>query len=274
MNLDAKITQLKELADNIFQVNNHEDIAAPLRAPLSSIHSAYYRSQLFSIHNHINPLVSAAAPLISTATALKQLATPPDTLQLYRDLCHEMKAFENKAQGHQYRPHLLLAARYVLCAFIDETILSTQWGNRSEWHSQNLLNTFQREPWGGERFFVILERSCEDPSTHIDLLELMYLCLSLGFEGKYQHIDHPQHKISEIIDDLYEIIQQQRGETNRKLFLQTATAATLKTKKSGLMPLWLISIATVLLLIGVYLGFNYLLAHDAMNFYQLLKAEN
>lgn len=268
---DTIANQFKELANNIYHVNN-ENFAAPVRAPLSGIHSAYYRSQLFSIHNHINPLVSAAAPLLSTATALKQLATAPHVLQLYHDLCHEIKAFENKTQSDNYRPHIILAARYVLCAFIDETVLTTAWGNNSEWRNQNLLNTFQQEPWGGERFFVILARSYEDPTTHLDLLELMYLCLSLGFEGKYQNRTHPQQQLSEIIDELYEIIQKQRGETNKQLFLESAAVQQSQISLYR-PPTWLITLLFLLLLAGIYSGFNYLLSPHLANFYQNLNLE-
>jgi type VI secretion system protein ImpK len=41
-----------------------------------------------------------------------------------------------------------------------------------------------REAWGGEKFFELLDRTSQDPARHIDLLELQYLCLALGFAGK------------------------------------------------------------------------------------------
>ena len=64
-------------------------------------------------------------------------------------------------------------------------VLSTPWGGESEWSHQSLLSTFHNETLGGEKFFLILERVMPDPATNLELLELMYLCLSIGFKGKY-----------------------------------------------------------------------------------------
>ncbi|WP_235378984.1 type IVB secretion system protein IcmH/DotU [Candidatus Coxiella mudrowiae] len=63
-----------------------------------------------------------------------------------------------------------------------------QAGGKTEdggWRQIGLLKTFQGEMWDGERFFVILKRSAEELALHLDLLELGYLCLSLGYQGKY-----------------------------------------------------------------------------------------
>ena len=75
-------------------------------------------------------------------------------------------------------------ASYFLCSLIDETVLNTPWGNQSNWGHHSLLIQFHNEAWGGERFFQILDRLKQQPAQGLNLLELAYLCLSLGFEGK------------------------------------------------------------------------------------------
>ena len=264
------ITNIKEYSEEL-SVFGHDNFAAPARMPLSGIQSAYYRSKLFSIDTHINPLVSAASPLFAIASTLKNTIAMPDLAQLYQDLCHEIKAFENKAQTHNYRSHIILAARYALCSLLDEIILSTSWGNKSIWQTQNLLATFQRESWGGERFFVILERSCEDPAIHIDLLELLYITLSLGYEGKYQHLERSHQQLSETMDSLYDVIQQQRGEFSQKLFLQQSTQPQPKNSLRTLMPILLTLLFTASLLIGVYCTLNYILHTHSRFLYQELN---
>ena len=72
-----------------------------------------------------------------------------------------------------------------LCSALDEAVLSTPWGGQSEWGGQSLLVTLHRETWGGEKFFDMLQNICADPARHIDLMELQYVCLALGFGGKY-----------------------------------------------------------------------------------------
>ena len=264
----------KEFTDNIYDINelSNDILSPPSRTTLSGIHSAYYRSKLFSIDTHINPLVSAASPLLAIASALKDSLSPQDLQRLYQDLCHEIKAFENKAQAHNYRSPIILAARYALCALLDEIILTTAWGSKSIWRTQNLLNTFQREAWGGERFFVILERSSEDPVIHIDLLELMYICLNMGYEGKYQHLERGYQQLTEIIDTLYEVIQQQRGEFSQKLFLQHPVATLEQaTSKRWSISTWLTILMTPLLLLIIYCGLNFLISMHATTLYQELN---
>jgi type VI secretion system protein ImpK len=46
-----------------------------------------------------------------------------------------------------------------------------------------MVATFHRETVGGDRFYDLLSRLEQDPGGNIDLLEFMYMCLSLGFEG-------------------------------------------------------------------------------------------
>jgi type IV/VI secretion system ImpK/VasF family protein len=208
--------------------------------------------------------------LLTIASALKTLISAPNLTELYQDLCHETKAFENKAQTYNYRSHLILAARYALCTLIDEIILSTAWGNKSDWKNQNLLGTFQGETWGGERFFVILERSSEDPALYIDLLELMYICLNLGFEGKYHQIERGHQQLTVIMDNLFRLIMQQRGEFSKKLFLRPNLIPE-KKSTNRLMPIWLVAIMMVMLLSIIYGGFNYYLNKNTASTVEELK---
>ena len=70
---------------------------------------------------------------------------------------------------------VVLAARYALCAGLDEAVLSTPWGDQSEWAQHPLLVALHREAWGGEKFFEMLDRISQDPTRYIDLMELQYL---------------------------------------------------------------------------------------------------
>ena len=74
-------------------------------------------------------------------------------------------------------PETVLAARYVLCTFLDEIVLGTPWGSESVWSTQSLLSSFHNETWGGEKFFLILDSMLQDPAGNINLIELMYVCL-------------------------------------------------------------------------------------------------
>ncbi len=225
------------------------------REPLMQT-QATLESRTFEVDVALNPLVAAAAPLLTTATALQEQPDPPNLSDLYQLLCHEIKVFENKSHGLGYRSPVILAARYFLCAFIDETLLSAAWGEKSLWSEQNLLKTFQRESWGGERFFVILERSFEDPKPHLDLLELAYLCLSLGYEGKYRNKPKGHHELAQWMDRLYTLIRDESGECSKRLLAAPMIKPKSKNLFSRIPSVWVTIMATVIILVGIYTPYH------------------
>lgn len=251
-----------------------ESPAASFAAPAlvaPQFHAGYYRSKLFTLNATANPLLNAAWPLLSFATHLHQMATPTSLTELHYDLCHEIKAFETKLQDSAYRPAVIMAARYALCAFIDEIILDTAWGRNSQWRYHNLSHTFQGETGTQDKFFVILERSSADPENHLDLLELMYICLSLGYQGQYQHKEKGAQILSETLNHLYALLQQKRGEIDKQLTVhfQTHTSTSLRTP--DWLPWILVMFLTLLLSTGIYGVFDYLLSNKANSFYQTLQ---
>lgn len=204
--------------------------AAPrlTHAPLSS-EAKDYQSKLFNVNAVVNPLIAAAAPLLSFASRIAQLNTAPDLHQLLDDLHYEITVFENKAFRCGYLSQTILAARYLLCSLLDEQVLLTHWGKHSSWREHNCLLTFQREAWGGERFFLILERASEDPTVYIDLLELGYLCLSLGYIGKYVTHKYQLTELNTFTENLYELTRQHRGEFSRRLLITSKQENSKKT---------------------------------------------
>jgi len=216
---------------------------------------SYYRSKFFHINADINPLIGAASPLLSIMTRFEQLTTAPELVELHQDLSHEIKAFEHKAQSGSYRANTILAARYILCTAVDEALTTTPWGKEG-WKQYSLLNAFQREQWGGERFFFILERSKEDPNLHIDLLELIYICLRLGYQGKFRQADQDPQQLGDIADNLYQCIRHQRGEFSKTLCVSAQNSVTTQRKKSWHPPMWVVCSVGIVLLITVYTLFN------------------
>lgn len=236
---------------------------------------SYYRSKAFNSSISVNPLIASASALFSIATTLMQVTTLPDPSKLHQDLAHEIRAFETNAHKEGYRSNVILAARYVLCSFIDEILLNadwanTEWANSNIWKQQTLLQTFHDEDWGGERFFVILERSYEDPKLYIDLLELLYICLSLGFSGKYEQREHGQAELTQITDQLYKFIRQERGEFFKSLHIVNETSNTplLPAKKYQQHTWWPTTLVTTILMLVTFISFNHTLKSSAAPIYK------
>ncbi len=130
-------------------------------------------------------LIEAAGRLLSLMIALRS-SEPNTTLEsLHVKIVQEVRVFEYKAQVLGFSMDTILAARYCLCTTIDEIILTTSWGSKGIWGQHSLLSFFHKETLGGEKFYIILEKMAEREKQNFPLLVLMYVLMSLGFEGKY-----------------------------------------------------------------------------------------
>lgn len=134
-----------------------------------------------------NPLLSSANTLLILMANVKQLTKlePEVVALLQQKTIEEMDRFVKSATTQNYSERMIVTARYCLCTALDEFVLASDWGVHSTWRNQTLLSILHKETSGGERFFVILEEISKLPRENLYLLELIYIILSLGFEGKY-----------------------------------------------------------------------------------------
>ena len=74
------------------------------------------------------------------------------------------------------------------------------------WSRHSLLVTFHNETWGGEKFFQLLAKLAQNPQQHAHLLELMYYCLALGFEGRFRIVDNGRTQLETLKQRLLTIL--------------------------------------------------------------------
>jgi type VI secretion system protein ImpK len=158
-----------------------------------------------------NPLLHAASPLLLLAVQLRHSANAGDAEALRTQVQAQSRRFETRLVESGVSQQTVTAARYVLCATLDEAVLNSPWGERSGWSNRTLLVTFHGESYGGARFFQLLDQLLQDVPRHIDLLELMYVCLALGFSGRFQIEAGGRARLADIQDDLQRRIRSQRG---------------------------------------------------------------
>jgi type VI secretion system protein ImpK len=159
----------------------------------------------------LNPLEKAASGLLALLTKLNSSYSQSDPMGLKNRIIKEIEQFQITAQTQGIDPQTISSARYVLCTVLDEAVLNTPWGNESGWSDHSLLSIFHKETKGGERSFHLLKSLSQNPSKNRNLLELIYVCLALGFEGEYRLIEGGKNKLASIKDWLYQILQKERG---------------------------------------------------------------
>ena len=259
--------------DKTFILNRHGD--APAQSPLTDFSAPPKFEQLeermiyaarlppaeaFNIS--LNPLVAAASSLLSEVVRLKHSYEGEDLHALNKRLSSELKLFEHRALHDGAESSQVMAARYVLCTAIDEAVVTTPWGNESEWSQMSLLSSFHNETFGGEKFFQLLERLSRNPVKHLPMLELMYLCLSLGFEGKYRVMPRGMLELEAVRDSLYRQIRQLRGDVPREVSPHWQGLKDTRRRLVRIVPWWMVTLFTLICLGLLYGGFAWVLGEQ------------
>jgi type VI secretion system protein ImpK len=195
------------------------------------------QAPVIDVASGLNPLLRAANPLLELALPLRTRPSLTDIEALRAQLVQMVRAFEHDARASGIDTERLAAARYCLCTCIDEAISGTPWGS-GVWASRSLLVTFHNEASGGERFFLILQRLAQDPAGNVDVLELIYVMLSLGFEGRYRLIDGGRTQLESVRERLERMIRAQRGAFETELSLHWQPVQRTRRRLSQLVPLW------------------------------------
>lgn len=211
----------------------------------------------------VNQIVALGTPLFALLGRIRNRAQHPDPEKLRQSVMAEVRAFENAALKAGEDAQKVKVARYALCATLDDVVLNTPWGEQSSWAMQSMVGTFHRETVGGDRFFDLLARLEQDPGTNIDLLEFLYMCLSLGFEGRLRVENGGSDKHLQIRLALARIIRGQRGEFERDLSPRWKGVEKPYRLLSVWKPMWITLGAMALILALTFGGLSYLLRQRA-----------
>lgn len=204
-----------------------------------------------------NPLVDNAGTLLSTCIKLKT-SKKNDDINTLRLRCVDLiKAYEQSLRTENVITEDIQSARYCLCSFIDETVLNTPWGGNSVWASESLLSTFHNETFGGEYFYTILESALQNPAEKHQLIELMYLCLTLGFVGKMKVETQGEQKLEDLRDKAYHSVQAFKGELHRELSPNWRDKVIYDDEFQQPFPLWVIGALFGVVLLFIYMAFSY-----------------
>jgi type VI secretion system protein ImpK len=119
-------------------------------------------------------------------------------IQSGREQLHHPEGFRNRikdalkdisdaAARRGYPANIVREANFAVVAFLDEVVLSTQNPGQTHWARKNLQEELFDQRSAGELFFKHLDelRARQDSIELAEALEVYYLCLLLGYEGRY-----------------------------------------------------------------------------------------
>jgi type VI secretion system protein ImpK len=185
---------------------------------------------------------------------------PRDVDHLYAKVRGEVERFAHHAGATRLPADELARGRYAVCALLDDIVLNTPWGPRSRWPAQRLAAVFHQDVDAGRGFFRELEQAERAPERHQDLLELMYACLAMGFEGVYRINPPAGRTLQQIKEDLYRLLGRFRTGVDRSLSPHWQGAGIAQAQEQRGVPPWTAGIAALALLAILFAGFSFRLA--------------
>ncbi len=139
----------------------------------------------------LHSLAEFASECLMLIQQLRLAKNIEDPRRLRSKTLEVLTHFERQARDAGFDAEICRNAEFALVAFLDEAVTGLSFQEKEVW----MANPLQSELFGlnsaGEEFFRKLDDLRRRPQEHIQILEVYYLCLVLGFKGKY-HLDNPE----------------------------------------------------------------------------------
>jgi len=216
-------------------MNNYLDEATIAVAPASSAATAsHFKDAVFlesasalknqakdavDLQNYLhfdNAIMSASAELLALTVTVARMQKPDDLFLFKKGIKRIISDLKHKIAALDYPPSVADKTCFLFCIVIDEQILHSAWGEESSWENQTLVSELFGMRNGGEQFYTVAERALSQPAMLIDLLELIYVFLKIGFRGQYRV--HGSDKLEELLKRLEKNIFENRDKPELKLF--------------------------------------------------------
>jgi type VI secretion system protein ImpK len=186
------------------------------------------------------------------------MAPPPDLL--HQRLRGFIDALIERGPREGYQERDVHEMAYALVALADEMALGMSESVRRYWMTNLLQLKYFNENVAGEGFFQRLENIRRDPRK-IEVLEVYYLCLLFGFQGKYA-VRGGEIELMNLIDAL-------RTELSQALDMPDELSPSGERpddaviRRRGRMSFLWVAVASLLLAVGCYVFLRMSIGNEA-----------
>jgi len=223
-------------------------------------------SRLEKVKATQNPLLEAAKPLLlAIAQTPRDLSDAISIEAWYELLAQEVNAFTQICTKANIRREHAVTASFCLTTALDEAANSTLWGGTHDigqagiWAGQQLASRFHGDVQGGKKFFLLIGRLSANVEEHLDLLEVMYYILGLGFEGQYSTIANGRRELETIRYRLLTLLSAARGSVPRELSPHWRGETPGKNKFWRDIPVWVSGCLCGLVVLALFSWYKYFL---------------
>jgi type VI secretion system protein ImpK len=193
--------------------------------------------------------------------AFEQVRADIERLVSQADTCLQEKGIPKEENDH---------ARFAIFAWIDEVILSSPWNEKEKWQGQQLQRTYFQTADAGEVFFERLNM-LGPHQNHVR--EVYYLCLAMGFTGRYIHegddflLDQLKtSNLKVLMGSSMGLPALDKGQLFAEAYPRQTKEETPEQRKRGFSPVTLVGIAfPVALFAALFLIYSFILNNIAEN---------
>ncbi len=158
----------------------------------------------------LNPLIACANPIFSAVPQISAARTHPDPTLLRETVQDLIEAFEAGANKSGASDETVEGAVFALCCLADDVAAATPWGK--DWAGRGLLKEMRNQDNGAEAFFELLAQAQKKLEENADLLEFLYVCMVLGFQGRFRDGSaEGSAELGRIRAELHAVVTRRRG---------------------------------------------------------------
>lgn len=209
-----------------------------------------------------NALLKAAGPLLLLLGRLRANLSSAPATQMIGQVGETIEAFDHEVRAAGFTAEQTRTAKYIICAFADDIVQNIPGEDRHVWTQYSMLSRFFGERTGGVRFFEELERAKRDPGVNYDLLELMHVCLALGFEGVHRTSAGGAANLQMIQRSLFETLRRVK-QPDPELSPRWQGQALASRIAGFKVPVWSVAAVAAVAVLGLYFIFRALLGGNA-----------
>ena len=202
-------------------------------------------------------LLHAADALLALLPRLRSLTAPADPAALQAQLLQRLSAFEAEATANGEAAAHIAGARNLLCHFVDEVLGATPWGAQGLWARHALVPASQARTPSADPL-LLMQYVLADPAAHAPLIELFYVCIALGFEGRLRNTPQAHAELEALTTRLHALLPTRRGRARapRTLSPHWRGLATRGHRDLSALPLWALVAFSAALLLALWLALN------------------
>ncbi|MCC6572567.1 MAG: DotU family type IV/VI secretion system protein [Planctomycetes bacterium] len=202
------------------------------------------------------PLPELCSGFLTYAIQVSKTSDPGLAEKLYLKVDELFRELDNGARANDIPLEDVQQAKYALVAFFDEIVLSSNWAAKDAWQGKPLQLAYFNDFSAGEEFFNKLEalRNTRDPRK-LDVLEVYFLCLSLGFRGKYADLQGMERR-KVLLDALAREMKTARGGDSGEELSPHWKPPDAMPNLTRVIPAWVVPVvcATLILILFIVLS--------------------